>query len=363
MIRRFIVAGIMIVWATGAVQDDTSLLFISCDAPFTQEQIVTDPQLLLRVAQETLWHIRSHRDEKQVQAQVIAQHGYTLSDVETTLEFLVKVIKEDLSKKRKHRIADSSFLNKHFSFIKWLGDGKQALKRHITIPKDHIYLTHYLVCTVQGKHQKSKEYAYALYAAPDDERALTKQGGVCTKEKCVRLQYTKQDIVGGVLDTASLAKPLVWLNREGLEMALMQGSVQVCFEDGTHKLFTIDKSNKFPYVHGVHKHNQKRYWYFKESDDKKIAMEKGAVFAGDVTNLGLGKLIAVQYINRTTKKPEIQLGVLVDKGGAFVDNLYQLDLFEGKFAHLDQFRKAIKGVPQYVQAYILVRKDAKKGIA
>jgi hypothetical protein len=50
------------------------------------------------------------------------------------------------------------------------------------------------------------------------------------------------------------------------------------------------------------------------------------------------------------------LGVLGDLGGAFANNLYQLDLFAGVFRTKDAFKSWIKGISDAVQAYVMVKR-------
>ena len=81
----------------------------------------------------------------------------------------------------------------------------------------------------------------------------------------------------------------------------------------------------------------------------------GAVFAGDIYNIGLGKIIAIKYKNPLSKCDEVRLGVLADSGGALTNNLYQLDLFMGVFDNKDKFKSRIRNMPNSVEAYILVK--------
>ena len=64
---------------------------------------------------------------------------------------------------------------------------------------------------------------------------------------------------------------------------------------------------------------QRRYWYFREISaikgygremETKITLLPKAAFAGDVFNLGLGKLIAMRFANPFTGRREILLGIL-----------------------------------------------------
>ncbi len=86
-------------------------------------------------------------------------------------------------------------------------------------------------------------------------------------------------------------------------------------------------------------------------------LRKKVIFAGDLTNIGVGKIIAIKHINPTTKKSEIQLGVLADTGGAFTNNLYQLDLFLGMYSDKKQLKKQQQQYPNSTQAYLLYKRS------
>ncbi len=157
-------------------------------------------------------------------------------------------------------------------------------------------------------------------------------------------------------------RPIIWLSREGIEEALLQGTISVTLPDGKQRLFNVDKCNDIPYDRSIKdKHAQKRYWYFKEvagfyGFKGKVESVPGISLAGDVYNLGLGKLIALKSTNKETHKPELRLGILSDTGGAFENNLYQLDCFTGLFNTRDEFNAHIKNLPMFAQAYILIKK-------
>ena len=50
------------------------------------------------------------------------------------------------------------------------------------------------------------------------------------------------------------------------------------------------------------------------------------------------------------------MGVIADTGGAFLPNLYQLDFLAGTFASENNFQQYIQKLPEYTNAYILVKK-------
>ena len=180
-----------------------------------------------------------------------------------------------------------------------------------------------------GSYKKTKQYCCALYQILDDH--------ICKK-------YSKQQILSGILNQPSnkgKVRPIVWLSRSDFEDSLMQGTVIVKMPDGKERVFMANQSNGIDYdKNNKDPWQQKRYWYFKEDKSSKWSVEQfkkrlsnrqNVVFAGDIFNIGLGKIIALKHINPFTQKHEIRLGVVADTGGAFVKNLYQLDFFAGFF--------------------------------
>ena len=140
----------------------------------------------------------------------------------------------------------------------------------------------------------------------------------------------------------------------------MQGTVLVNFTDGTKEFLNVDKNNGMSYIRGLKATAQKRYWYFQEVDaikgygykiDAKISIKPGVTFAGDVLNIGLGRIIVTE-----DNQKRLKMGVIADTGGAFLPNLYQLDFLAGTFASEKDFEQYIQKLPEYTNAYILVKK-------
>ncbi len=333
---------------------------------FGQENIVTDPLKLQKAAKLALKYFRENKrsNPKIVKPKVFDKKILNSNKVEKTLKFIIWSIENDKKRKRGFRILDPKFLNKNFKFIKWSGDTKAAYKNNVKIPenfwnwgildKGKIRLTKYAIFTFNGSYKKTAKYCCPLYKIIDKNFA-----------KKDRFRYTKQDVLNGVLQkpqNRKKVKPLVWLTRAGMEDAIMQGTVLVRMPNKKELLFNVDKSNGIAYNKKVKDiKRQKRYWYFKQVKRDKASMKNsilnhgGAVFAGDIYNIGLGKIIAIKYKNPVNKKEEIRLGVLNDVGGAFVNNLYQLDLFAGVFRNRCSFNRWIRKIPNAVQAYILVK--------
>lgn len=117
------------------------------------------------------------------------------------------------------------------------------------------------------------------------------------------------------------------------------------------------------YITGLEAKAQKRYWYFKQVDaikgyghniDAKISIKPGVTFAGDVLNIGLGRVIVIEH--NQAGHEHLQMGVIADTGGAFLPNLAQLDFLAGIFQSEADFDRYTQKLPTYANAYILVKK-------
>ena len=354
-------------------------------APFkNRENVITKPQDLLLAAQDALNYIKKHRSKyfkRIVHPGRVFPKKFKLREkhIKNTLAFIVNTLNKDLRRARRKnfdgsfRIQDPEFLNKNFKFIRWIGDPVGAKKNGAVLEPEKIRVTKYLILKVPGRNKKQGKFKCALYSAPKDERRMSRKQIKRNRDKLTRFKYTKQDIVKGVLDKKRLAEPLVWLTREGLEEALMQGSVVVAMPDGQELMFNIDKDNGISFDHKLSsKRKQKRYWYFCQRPigsevlkskckknrcrDSKVVYVPEVTCAGDVYNLGLGKIIALRYKNLESSKEEIRLCVLSDTGGAFKNNLYQIDFLSGFFDSKKDFQDYISKMPEYMKAYFLLRK-------
>ena len=219
-----------------------------------------------------------------------------------------------------------------------------------------------MIFKIPGSHERQGKFQCALYATPSDEEGLKSKDIARKKKKLIRFKYTKQDILDGVLDDNDLVEPLVWVAREGLEDALLQGSAVVVMPDGTERLFNVHKNNDIVYDHSLQPKDQKRYWYFFEKTkggkkfDDKVECVPEVTCAGNLRDLGLGKIIALKYKNPQTNSDEVRFTALSDTGGAFRDNLHQLDFFSGCFESRESFNKYLRSLPSYADAYIMLKK-------
>lgn len=339
--------------------------------PMSNERITTSPYALLkaaRYAKNYYFKGRTPRERKLTHSALFENNLISQYETQKTLAFLIKTIVADHSQKKdQFRVNDPAFLKKHFSFIKWDGDKQTAKKNKVFVSNNKIRLTHYAVFSCNGSDKKTKQHPYPLYQITSD-----------TFDEKHRTKYSKQKILSGLLEQERFAKhvkPLIWLSRHNVEQALMQGSIIVTTPYGKKRLFNVSRSNvsdsnNFAYDRRIkNSWKQKLYWYFKEirqnagwhnRKHRELVSLGGAVFAGDVENIGLGKVIALRYKNVLTGKNEIKLGVLADRGSAFSNNLYQLDLFEGIFDTRKQFDTHIRRYPDTVEAYILKKRTKKE---
>jgi hypothetical protein len=281
---------------------------------------------------------------------ILVTQGVTVKDILKTLDFMIVVLEEDISNNQTTRLQNPNFINANFRVIKWSAHNPDNL------PQKQVRITKYAAFIHPGSRQKTSKYntpIYALKEEMDQDKFYTK--------------YTKQDVLSGIYEPGGKefgkVKPIAYLTRNGLEAALMQGTVLVNFTDGTKEFLNVDKNNGMSYIRGLKATAQKRYWYFKKVDaikgygykiDAKISIKPGVTFAGDVLNVGLGRIIVIED-NQSGQK-RLKMGVIADTGGAFLPNLYQLDFLAGTFASEQAFNKYIQTLPEYTNAYILVKK-------
>jgi hypothetical protein len=281
---------------------------------------------------------------------ILVTQGVTVKDILKTLDFMIVVLEEDISNKRTTRLQNPNFINANFRVIKWSAHNPENPQQK------QLRITKYAAFIHPGSRQKTSTYNTPIYAINEE----------VSQEKFYT-QYTKQDVLSGIYEPGGKefgkVKPIAYLTRSGLEAALMQGTVLVNFTDGTKEFLNVDRNNGMSYIRGLKATAQTRYWYFKEVDaikgygykiDAKISIKPGVTFAGDVLNIGLGRIIVIED-NQSGQK-RLKMGVIADTGGAFLPNLYQLDFLAGTFTSERAFEQYIQKLPEYTNAYILVKK-------
>lgn len=323
-------------------------------------RVATEPEALAAVARETLAYMARNPDNPAVTPGIFAELGLSQADVQRSLQLIVDTVAADTRAGRPSRLNDSQWLAQHFRLIRWQPDRAGAAASKVALRQSgQIRLTKYVVFEGQGSPVQTASHCCALYALPDEEASLDAEAAEARKAQLLRYRYTKQQVISGALKGKAV-KPLVWLTRQGLEDALMQGSILVRMPDGKQRMFNVHRNNGIAYNKALKDPRQQgRYWYFKEvrgilgyGQDDKIKVEPGVTFAGDVYNLGLGKIIGLRY--NLAGQPVFRLGVLADTGGAFVPNLYQLDFLAGVFPSRAAYLEGVKHLPEQAEAFVLI---------
>ena len=284
-----------------------------------------------------------------------------LTKVKATLKFICA---------HQHQLNDPDFVKQHFDFIRWYPDKKQTLALASqkpllkNLPSDRILMTKYYVHLAKASTKKQGNKLYPLYGLPADEQNLTLEQAN-EKPLLTRFQYGKQAILKGALQDKPVPV-LAYLSRDDLEAALLQGTVVADFGPALgKKIFNVHRCNNIAYSKQKNPYAQERYWYFKQVDgikgygkdaEHKINVNPTVTFAADLAQLGLGKLLMIQYNNKAHALIT-QAGVLADTGGAFADNLYQVDYLAGSYSGKTTYLKATRHLPDYVKAYFMVLKD------
>ncbi len=306
----------------------------------------------------------------------------TLARVKKTLAFICAVNQEDKERNHPSRLAQANFLAEHFDFVRWTADKATAnsvakkstntVKTRLLndIPDKEIFLTKYYTKLLDGSSVQTKQYNQALFSLPFDEQGLTLIQAELKKDTLIRYKYTRQQVIHGALLKDKLAKPLIWLTEEALHDVLLQGT-GVLKVDGKIRYFNVHRNNGIAYDYHIGKREQARYWYFIETPEimgygknqqSKIAIKPQVTFAGNVAQLGLGKLIMVSYQVKDANQDNnfqtvSRLGVLADQGGAFDNNLFQLDLLVDSYRGWSDYHQANKHLPDYARAWILLIKE------
>lgn len=307
---------------------------------------------LLTVLVNTRKYFQEHaKDDPDIlRPGLLSTQKVSTADILKTLDFMIAVLREDIAKNRITRLQNPNFINQNFRVIKWTAYNpeNQAQKQ--------LRITKYAVFTHPGSKKRTATFNTPIYSLKDDKIA----------DKFYT-RYTKQEVLSGIYEPGGKeygkVEPLAYLTRNGLEEALMQGTILVNFTDGTRAFFNVDRNNGMSYIRGLKATAQKRYWYFRQVEaikgyghkiDAKISVKPGVTFAGDVLNIGLGRVVLLEHTQGGRK--QLQMGVVADTGGAFLPNLHQLDFLSGIFPNQNSFRQYIRQLPEYATAYFLVKK-------
>ncbi|MFT6417957.1 MAG: putative nucleic-acid-binding protein [Cognaticolwellia sp.] len=333
---------------------------------------------LCDVADKTQSYLNQFTEDKfAVHAGKVFDESVTLVKVEQTLEFICQTYREDVRAKRQSRLHDQEFLTTNFDFYRWTPDIATARKIALkstnarkssmlnAIPTDKIFLTKYYTKLLIASDVKTAVYNQALYSLPYDETGLT-LAEANNDLTITRNKFTRQEVIAGVLEEKKLAKALIWLTEEALHDVLLQGT-GVVEVNGQRRYFNVHRNNGIAYDYAIGKRDQARYWYFSEVPsimgygetlESKIAIRPQVSFAGNVDQLGLGKLFMVSY--KQAGEEISRLGVLSDQGGAFDNNLFQLDLLVDSYFGWEDYHQANKDLPDYASAWLMLMKPPQK---
>lgn len=334
--------------------------FIS-EEPLLAPEYTIDGAALCATAKETLAYLNKGNN---YDARVIHDgkvFKISLDRVKQTLIFICQ---------NQNQLNNPAFVIRHFDFFRWYPDLKQIKRLKLnktlitSLPKNKILMTKYYVHRAKAMTKATSIYPVAMYGLPQDEATLSLEDAN-KKPGLTRFHYGKQAILNGALINKNVPV-LAYLKREDLEAALLQGTIMAELLDHNHqlKLFNVHRCNNIPYNKAKTPYQQERYWYFKQVDgikgygkdaEHKITVNSGVTFAADLEQFGLGKLLMIQYPDRTGKTVT-RAGILADTGGAFENNQYQIDFLTGTYEGKKEFYKANHHLPDYVTAYFMVLK-------
>lgn len=328
---------------------DARTLFRPAEAGWAGSRaVVTDLSAIAEVAENTAAWLRSGEGcTRLAGGGAPSALGLDAAGTLATLDTIARIAREDHGQPTS-RLADPAFLEATFDLWRWHPDRTGAKARGHTLPADRLRITRYLVSQIEGRSTPDGAHRFALYADPGPD---------------ARLRFTRSQIIGGAWAEGG-AEPLVFLTESGVYEAQMQGTVQVSLPDGSSRMFNVHEHNGHAYRHGVRDPRaQDRYWYFREVDGAygfgapedcpaqgKVKLAAKAAVAGDVHNIGLGRIVMMEGTDG------LHLAVLADTGGAFSPNLFQLDWFGGAYASHKALYRATAGVPQHARVGLLVVK-------
>lgn len=362
---RFMHLGVLL--AFGVTMDTQAQVKFVKEQPQLQATAwASDPARLCAVAKETLLYLNKGAayDPLAIHGGKVEGASFPLDRVKSTLSYLC-----ELAKNNPAALTDPTFIAEHFEFIRWhpdvAGAHKIAKQKPLlaNIPSDKLLQTKYYVRIADGASQKTAQQNQALYGLPYDEAHLDLATADALGKKITRFQLGKQAIVKGALEQQPLRAPaLVWVSRDDLEGALLQGTAVVP-SGKDFRYYNVHRTNGIAYDRKITPEQQERYWYFKEvrsvlgygkDADYKIPIQPEVTVAGDIAQLGLGKLILLA----TEEHGSItyRLTILADTGGAFANNLYQLDWLSGYYRGWDDYYAANKHRADYSATWLLVKK-------
>ena len=349
---------------TSVLPTSTEMPFKEISLPLDGILITINPKTLLKQIDAVLAYFQLYKtqDPEAIKPGLLSQLGISLEDVEDTLRFLKETISEDINKGTKSRLEDPQFLQNYFRFIQWHPQNQPPTDAQTT---EKIKITKYAVFTIDGCRKKTDSFNYALYGLPDDEKGMSPQEAEKHKDHLSRYRYSRRQVLDGIYDKGG-AEPLIWVTRQGLEEALMEGTICVNIPGNDKLYFNVDRGNGILYDPMAKcPRDQERYWYFGRVQqpqghgldiNSQMPIYAGAALAGDIYNLGLGKVMGIFYSDPNSNRKKMIIGVLADTGGAFDSNLYQLDYYLGVLPSKKKFNRIIKTLPEFADVYFFIKK-------
>ena len=325
---------------------------------------------LCAVAEQTRLYLEQGEayDPAAIHGGKLAAIATPLARIKETLAFVCQVVEEDRQAGRPSRLGDADFLEQAFEWVHWSPDRDKAASLAAekpllqNLPADQILLTKYYIRIAEGSPASTPETPHALHGLPFDEADLELDEADARADMLTRYRYGKQEVLTGVLEQQRLAPALIWLSRVDLEGALLQGTA-VLLEGAERRYFNVHRNNGIAYDRLLRPEQQQRYWYFKEvpgvlgygkDAENKIPVHPRVTVAGDIFQLGLGRLILLQTTE--TGRTTYRLTVMADTGGAFADNLYQLDWLSGYYRDWKDYHQHNRHIGDYAHAWLLLKR-------
>lgn len=312
--------------------------------------VVTDPAALAFVAEEALAWLRAARGvDPAADPGLFAELGVTDARAEATLQLVI-----DAARDTPARLTDPAWVAATFETRAWTPDPADPAAARLRLGPGEVRVTRYLTTQVAGSTAPDATHDQALWADPGEPW---------------RTRYTRREVCEGAFRTgpdAGRSTPLVWVTEAAFHDALMQGSAEVATPDGRVVTYGVDVPNGRAYVPGRRGRDQDRFWFFRALPEgprgwgppglPELNLRAGVAVAGDVFNLGVGRLVVVEHPDGRGGTT-LRLAVLADSGGAFQPNLHQLDWYGGAFPSHDALYAAWRGLPDRARAWVLVARE------
>ncbi len=360
IVRR--VGIVVLLFCLGCVCDAHSKFFTKCDAqnPFSfDKKVIVDPAKLIDIAEHTTEFLKSVHVSNYISVNVgtlFNDTAITMEDVQATVEFIAC-----MGKKHPEWLKGTWFYTQYFDFYRWHTDHACFIKegpfpRGWLRPPDAVRITNYRTLKIHASDHKTKKYDYPLYEVPTDEKKHVPAYISSNKNEFLRFLYSLPEILEGALVDDQKTKVLAWVTESGYRECVMQGGCVLEFEQGDSYKVQVTGHNG--------KEGKDRYFFMQKAKPRKksgkypVKVEPIAdvSFAGDIEALGFGKVFVFIGKNSQTLEKEMRVGVLVDTGGAFKNNVCKLDLYVGECDSVLQFREKSSHFPHSAQVYMIIKK-------